>query len=179
MKGLYEYSNICSVLWWKSAVLIIQVQQGLKSVIRVECSVSDGGFCCVVPSWISLGVSASDCLNYQLRKGNNIKEVSKLANLTELEEAGLSRNDIKYSESLREIIDKYKQPKILSLLSNPASATSGDIEAEAIPKCTSLDEFNNMEISDQKRECIQAMSTRKIKTVTLHYRSASPATQVM
>ena len=89
--------------------------------------------------------------------------MSKLANLTELEEADLSRNDIKDSESLKEMFDKCKQLKKLSLLSNPVCKTSRGIEAEAILTCTSLEEFNNKEISDQKRKCIQVMSTRKTK----------------
>ena len=107
--------------------------------------------------------SIGPSLKIFIAQGNNIKEVSKLANLTELEEADLSRNDIKDSESLKEMFDKCKQLKKLSLLSNPVCKTSRGIEAEAILTCTSLEEFNNKEISDQKRKCIQVMSTRKTK----------------
>ena len=55
--------------------------------------------------------------------------VSKLSKLTELEEVDLSRNAIKESASLKDVFDKCKKLKKLSLLSNPVCKTSRGIEA--------------------------------------------------
>jgi len=107
--------------------------------------------------------SIGPSLKVFIAQGNNIDDVSKLSKLTELEEVDLSRNAIKESASLKDVFDKCKKLKKLSLLSNPVCKTSRGIEAEAILTCNSLEEFNNKEVTDQKRKCIQVMSTRKSK----------------
>ena len=61
--------------------------------------------------------SIGPSLKVFIAQGNNIDDVSKLSKLTELEEVDLSRNAIKESASLKDVFDKCKKLKKLSLLS--------------------------------------------------------------
>ncbi|QDZ18080.1 leucine-rich repeat domain-containing protein [Chloropicon primus] len=107
--------------------------------------------------------SIAPTLKVFIAQGNNMSDVSKLSTLVELEEVDFSRNKIRESTSLKEMFEKCAKLKKLSLLSNPICKTSRGIEAEAILTCQNLEEFNNKEVTDKKRKCIQVMSTRKTK----------------
>lgn len=107
--------------------------------------------------------SIGGSLKVFIAQGNNITDVGKLVALRELEEVDFSRNHIDESEGLKEMFSQCQKLRRLSILGNPICRTSRSIEADAILTCTLLEEFNNKEVTHQKRKCIQMMSTRKAK----------------
>ena len=110
-------------------------------------------------SLLNLGES----LKVLIAQTNHIKDIRPLCHLVVLEEINLADNDLNNNADIKEFFEKCTSMRKLSLLGNPICKSSRYVEADAILTCPNLEEFNNKEISEQKRKCIQTMSTRRTK----------------